>query len=93
MAMKDTLKSTMTNYTEADKVAWDNVQTKVSLHCHTMHFQKNSSFIIFSFRLLSSNVAALKDPGIGKVRGGSKAEHCQLLAAPWSHPKQILGAF
>jgi len=30
MAMKDTLKESMKNYTEADKQAWDNVQKKVS---------------------------------------------------------------
>jgi len=31
MAMKDTLKESMKNYTEADKLAWDNVQKKVSI--------------------------------------------------------------
>lgn len=30
MAMKDTLKESMKNYTEADRLAWDNVQKKVS---------------------------------------------------------------
>ncbi|XP_011267955.1 CD63 antigen [Camponotus floridanus] len=29
MAMKDTLKESMKNYTEADKMAWDNVQKKL----------------------------------------------------------------
>lgn len=29
MAMKDTLKESMKNYTDADKFAWDNVQNKV----------------------------------------------------------------
>ncbi|XP_015510318.1 CD63 antigen [Neodiprion pinetum] len=29
MAMKETLRSTMTNYTEADKMAWNNVQQKL----------------------------------------------------------------
>lgn len=31
MVMKDTLKESMKNYTEADKMAWDNVQQKVSI--------------------------------------------------------------
>lgn len=31
MAMKDTLKDSMKNYTDADKEAWDNVQRKVSI--------------------------------------------------------------
>lgn len=31
MAMKNTLKESMKNYTEVDKQAWDNVQKKVSI--------------------------------------------------------------
>lgn len=31
MAMKDTLKESMKNYTEVDKQAWDNIQKKVSI--------------------------------------------------------------
>lgn len=31
MVMKDTLKESIKNYTEADRLAWDNVQKKVSI--------------------------------------------------------------
>ncbi|EZA52517.1 hypothetical protein DMN91_005705 [Ooceraea biroi] len=52
MAMKDTLKESMRNYTDADKMAWDNVQQK--LQCCGVEGPNDWNIIGFTGRFPSS---------------------------------------
>lgn len=62
MVMKDTLKESIKNYTEADRLAWDNVQKKVS----TLNLERSTLMVlsiqrrdekidIYTFRVMEKN--------------------------------------